>query len=183
VVEKSTMISDTYTIETIRLVLRLIKKPDLNAVFDTMNSQRTAEIISFLTWPMTIEQAENWCQRSMSGLANKSDFMFIARKKNNHLPTGCISIHLQKEPSTGEVGYWVSEKQQGIGIASEMLQAVIEFAFTQLKLTKLIATAAHVNIPSQKMLLKYGFRVIGEKNLNTAKGTTLSCKLFELTRP
>ena len=114
-------------IEIDRFKLSPIQEADIEAVFETMNSRGTADIISFLKWPMNLEQAASWCRRSEKGLNEQREFLFLARSKLDATPVGCISIHISSDLRTGEVGYWVSENWQGRGCASEMLKIDIGF--------------------------------------------------------
>lgn len=166
--------------ETKRFNISLIQLEDLSEVFETMNSQKTAETISFLQHPMTITQAEKWCQKALQGYNTQTDYLFLVRDQKTASPVGCICLLRAKENDVMEVGYWVTESWQGKGCASEMLQAMINVAFEEFGSTKLIATAAFDNPTSLRVLQKQGFQIIGSKELPTAKGTQLVCHLLEL---
>lgn len=171
--------SNAIIVESTRFRLTLIREADVEAVFTTMNCRKTADIISFLQWPMTLEQAANWCKKSEKGIAEQNEFLFLAKDKTDSAPVGCISLH-HGEEQTSEVGYWITENWQGCGCASELLQTVIDFAFKQRHLSKLVAAAALQNIVSLRVLQKNGFSIIGQKFLPTAKGTILTCHALEL---
>lgn len=175
-------ITQSFIKETERFIISLIQPKDLSLVFETMNSKKTAEIISFLQWPMTLSQAENWCKKALNGLKSQTEFLFLVRDRNDAPPVGCICLLKTKEPDALEVGYWVTENQQGKGCASEMLNAMIEVAFEVCGVNKLIATAAIGNHGSLKVLEKNGFKIIGMKELATVKGTALLCHLLELNK-
>lgn len=175
-------LNKSYIIETERLKLSLIQQNDLDAVFETMNSKKTADIISFLNWPMTKQQAALWCDRSVKGFEKQTDFLFLARDKNNISPIGCICLLLSEDKHEGEIGYWVTEKSQGLGFATEMLKAIVDLAFNTLCLKTVLATAAIENPESLRVLEKQGFRIIGFKDLPTAKGTILKCHLLSKVR-
>lgn len=179
---KDKKISQSFSIETERLKISLIRSEDVSLVFETMNSQKTAEIISFLKWPMTLSQAASWCERAVKGFEAQTDFLFLVRNKKDSFPVGCICLLKKEEPHVMEVGYWVTEHWQGKGCASEMLKAMINVAFEVCGATKLIATAATGNPASLKVLENQGFRIIGKKELPTVKGTTLICHLLELQK-
>lgn len=173
-------ISQSFIKKTERFIISLIQSEDLPLVFETMNSQKTAEIISFLQWPMTLSQAEKWCQKAINGYKTQTDFLFLVRDQKKTSPVGCICLLRAKETDAMEVGYWVTETWQGKGCATEMLQAMIEVAFEEFGTTKLIATAAKGNPASLRVLEKQGFQIIGVKELSTAKGVPLMCHLLEL---
>jgi RimJ/RimL family protein N-acetyltransferase len=176
----SKTITQSFIKETERFIISLIQLEDLSLVFETMNSQKTADIISFLQWPLTLSQAENWCKKAIAGLKSQTEFLFLVRDRNDASPVGCICLLKTKKSDVMEVGYWVTETKQGKGCASEMLNAMIEVAFEICGATKLIATAAIGNPASLKVLEKQGFQIIGIKELPTAKGKPLVCHLLEL---
>ena len=173
------LIAPTFTKETARFFITLIRLEDVDLVFDTMNCKNTAETISFLLWPMTHSQAEKWCQKAVQGQKSQNEFLFLVRDRISTSPVGCICLLKAKEPNTWEIGYWVTENWQGKGCASEMLKAIMEVAFEICGATKLVATAAVGNLASIKVLEKQGFALIGKKELPTAKGKSLICHLFE----
>ena len=60
-----------------------------------------------------------------------------------------------------EIAYWVGVENQGRGLASEATSAVIEHAFTQMKLHRLVISHAHDNPESGRIPKKLGFRLVG----------------------
>ena len=69
-----------------------------------------------------------------------------------------------QEPYTAEVGlYWaVSPAHQRRGYATEAARAMIEYAFRELRLKRILATTTHDNLASQGVMRKLGMRL--EKN-------------------
>ena len=63
--------------------------------------------------------------------------------------------------ATPEVGlFWaIDPEQQRQGYASEAARALIEHAFTQLRLKRIIATTEHDNLASQAVMRKLGMRL------------------------
>jgi ribosomal-protein-alanine N-acetyltransferase len=172
----------TLTLETERFTLSPLKKEDEDAVFVTMNCPTTAHIISFLKWPMTLDQASALCSKSVTGFAWKRGFICLARNKEDSSPVGCIGLGLaDNDCKAAEVGYWVTENWQQRGCATEMLKAVIDFAFKPpCNLSRLTGVVAYENHISKRVLEKQGFQIVGSKVLRTAKGTNLSCHVYEL---
>ena len=172
-------------LETQSLNLSIINQDDLNDVFDTMNDKNTAEIVSFMSWPMTIEQAQDWRNEAQEGYKNKTDFLYIARDKENNAAMGCIGLHdIRKDnKNSAEVGYWLSANAQGNGYATEMLNGIIDLAFDNLKLASLCATVAPHNEKSQNLLEKRGFKLIGETIIPVAGDKMPNRNVFELKNP
>ena len=70
-----------------------------------------------------------------------------------------------KRPSgfaTPEVGlFWVIDpEQQRRGYATEAAQAMVQHAFTHLRLKRIIATTEYTNIASQGVMRRLGMRVL-----------------------
>lgn len=145
-----------------RLKLSLIKMADRDDVFATMNCEDTAMIISFMTWPMTMKQAENWARKAEEGAQNQTDLLYIARGRENGAPVGCIGLHRIKEENknSAEVGYWLNPAFQGKGYAREMIEAMLDLAFNRLELDSVWATAIPTNVKSHKVLNRQGFQIV-----------------------
>ena len=174
------MIDQDFEIKTDRFVLRIIRVHDVENVFETMNSKNTANIVSFLEWPMTKVQAQKWCDKSVDGIKNQTEYLFIAQ--NGSLNIGCAGVHLQDHGNVAEIGYWVTESCQGKGHATEMAKATVKFAFDDLRAAKLFATADHRNSGSFRVLEKAGFLHAGNKDVALPDGSIRISKLYELSK-
>ena len=62
-----------------------------------------------------------------------------------------------------EIAYFISQEFSNKGYISEASKAMIEWAFTNLKLNYLIAIVEHDNIPSQRVVEKCGFTKLNTK--------------------
>lgn len=157
-------------IKTDRLKLSIITMDNLDAVYKTMNYKKTADMIHFFQWPMTHEQARKWCERSVAGYKNKTEYHFIASLKNQ--PVGCMGLLLDGDnPGSAEIGCWIDEELQKQGFASELLQAGIRYGSQELGIQNIHATAAVDNEASQNMLRKNGFQEQSEIDIPLADGS------------
>lgn len=168
-------------IETNRLTLRALTNKDAEAVFQTLNYKQTAENIVFLSWPMTIEQAKQWCQRAEDGFRQNNEHIFLGSIKDNLEPIGCIGLHFHSDhKDTAETGYWIDEKHQGKGFAHEMLQAMINHAAQKHHISKLTATTSMDNDGSQALLKKVGFIENSQTKIKTSSGSVRTSRAFFL---
>ena len=82
----------------------------------------------------------------------------------NNTPIGSIGLLLQGESNLpigeneAEIGYWLGEDFWGKGYVTEAALRVLQYAFDELHLTQLWASAYKENIASQRVLEKCGFR-------------------------
>ncbi|MHA7984987.1 GNAT family N-acetyltransferase [Rathayibacter sp. CAU 1779] len=59
------------------------------------------------------------------------------------------------------MGYWLSEHQTGKGLATQAVQAAVEWAFEELELHRVQAETLAANTASQKVLVRAGFERYG----------------------
>ena len=77
---------------------------------------------------------------------------------------GLMSLHNWSQyHRRAEVGYDLNRDYWGQGIASEALQAVIHFGFTELNLNHIHASTIATNTPSVRLLEKVGFQLEGTR--------------------
>lgn len=106
----------------------------------------------------TIDTQYKKILESMHLMKSKREFSFGIYSKNTHELIGHISLYAIKRLPylSGFVGYSMDEKWIGKGIASEALQLVLKFAFTEVKLHRVEAYVSPKNIASIKVLEKSG---------------------------
>jgi RimJ/RimL family protein N-acetyltransferase len=63
------------------------------------------------------------------------------------------------EPRHAEIGFTLARQQQGRGIMREALEALLNHAFTQLDVHRVIANTDARNLASQTLLTRLGFRL------------------------
>jgi [ribosomal protein S5]-alanine N-acetyltransferase len=62
---------------------------------------------------------------------------------------------------SGNLGYWIAEPLAGRGLTTRAVSAVVAIAFGDLGLHRLEAATLVHNVPSQRVLEKNGFELIG----------------------
>ena len=142
--------------ETPRLLVRQYSIDDAEN-FYLLNSN--PDVIKYIRPAKTKEEAFQFLQEN---IAYYKEFPVYGRwallEKSNVLFIGSFMIR----PSTAiageiELGYSFFKEHWGNGYASESVKGGLEYAFTQLKLSSVIAITQVENIASQKVLLKSGF--------------------------
>lgn len=84
----------------------------------------------------------------------------FAIMEGGHL-VGACGLHEIVPGETAEVGYWVGRPHWGRGIATFATGMLLEFAFRNLRLPRVIARTLERNHRSRRVLEKSGFAVIG----------------------
>jgi len=84
---------------------------------------------------------------------NNTFWVWAIDKKENDTFVGTCAIIIG-EDGKGEIGYRFLEKYWGNGFATEILQPLIDYGFSKLKIPTIFATVDKLNIASVKMLEK-----------------------------
>lgn len=147
-----------YQIITPKLSLRLINSEDsekLNACIK--HSPSLHQWIDWCHADFSIDDAEkfilatrlNWVKSEAYG------FGVFCRHSDNLL--GMVAINeLYHTFNMASIGYWIADEYQGQGFATAAVNALIEFCFAQLKLTRIEVVCDPENQASQKLIEKCG---------------------------
>ncbi|MFN2532377.1 MAG: GNAT family N-acetyltransferase [Pyrinomonadaceae bacterium] len=94
---------------------------------------------------------------------------------------GLVRNHRALIYNKAEIAYWLSRKYQRQGIMTEAGRAVLQFAFADLKLHKVVVSHFSTNEASEKLIKRLGFRYVGEQLQEFQKdGAWHDHKLYEL---
>ena len=105
----------------------------------------------------TLKDAESWfdsCDHNLeAGTAYDVGTFAVDGKQ---LLGGIAINQLNRRQNFGNIGYWVRQSYQRQGIATRAVQSIAEYAFGQLKLTRLEIVAPEHNAPSRRVAEKVG---------------------------
>ncbi len=149
-------------LQTQRLILRNWKESDFSPFCDmcadpevmkyfpsTLNRDESLSLA--LTIKSLIED-RGWGAWAVE-IPNKCDFI------------GFVGLHIPKDnlpfSPCVEVAWRLAKSHWGNGYATEAAMAAINFGFSELKLTEIVAFTAAINIPSVKVMEKIGMRNTG----------------------
>jgi RimJ/RimL family protein N-acetyltransferase len=76
---------------------------------------------------------------------------------------GVVGLHPEHETDAAELGYWLSPRHWGVGIATEAGKAVLHFGFETLGLSQITSGYFEDNPASGRVLEKLGFVAIGQE--------------------
>ncbi|MFA6941168.1 MAG: GNAT family protein [Clostridiaceae bacterium] len=108
---------------------------------------------------------EEYKDKTLNSIKEGKDKLFILVNKTEiNLPLGRIKLFDYNPRNLScEFGYYLPEKNRGMGIGSIMINLFLAESFKDesLNLNKIYATTASNNIPSIKVLEKAGFKLEG----------------------
>ena len=142
-------------LETERLVLRAPRLEDAEAIARLASDRRIAENTTRIPHPYRLADAEAFITH-----ANNADGELALLITVDDEPIGACGL-AQLEGPAPDLGYWLGAPYWGSGYATEAARALIDHAFTALRLEALQAGARVTNPASRRVLEKCGFQWTG----------------------
>lgn len=143
------------------ITLREINKKDATSIYQYAKDKDICKWTN-MPYPYKRKYASEFIKKTKIGLKKKTGYELGIELNETKEIIGMIGLmNKDKKSKNAELGYWVAQKYQKQGIATEATKLIIHFAFKQLKLEKIYAKVYHPNLPSQKLLLKKGFKLEG----------------------
>jgi [ribosomal protein S5]-alanine N-acetyltransferase len=139
-----------FEITTPRLLIRPLRIEEAAAI-NNLITEKISMWTAPIPWPHNLEHAEWWINNSPE------------EKRLGIYRDGTL-IGTTSMPSTDgeEVGFWINEKYEGHGYATEAAAAIIDYSFS-IKNLKLLDSFVHRdNLGSRRVHEKLGFKLIGE---------------------
>jgi [ribosomal protein S5]-alanine N-acetyltransferase len=150
-------------IETGRLTISPIKEIDYEDICEYGCDEEAGQYMIY--WPKTKEEIRtfiNDCISSMS-LESPTWYEFVIRLKTTSKVIGNISLIIKD--SEGEIGWISNNKYWNNGYMSEGVNAIINYAFNNLDICKIIATCTDKNVGSYRVMEKCNMKISNlEKN-------------------
>lgn len=144
-------------ITTERLLLRKISPETFEYVYDNYSNE---QLIDFLGLENEDQLAveRNKFEKGFTTF-NKSFLYFQLLDKSNQKIIGWCGYHTwYLDHFRAEIGYGLfDESQKNNGIMTEAMKAILEYGFHQMNLNRIEAFIGTYNIPSLKLVGKFGF--------------------------
>lgn len=146
------------TLFTERLFLRPISLSDVEAVFAYRSN---AEVNRYQGWiPEVLTDVDSFIRNRVSPEFGVPDtwFQFVIILKENSELIGDLGVHFHAEDNSQvELGITLSARHQQKGFASEAVQSVIRFLFSDCAKEKITASIDPRNMASIRLFERLGF--------------------------
>lgn len=145
--------------ETERLFLRRLKDYDVDEIFKMRSDKET---MRFIREPQTkLEESLNWIEMiSAKWDTENIGFCGVIEKSSKNF-VGWCGLWRLKETDEIEVGYAINKDFWGKGYATEAANRILQYAFEELNLEKVVAVAFPENQPSQNVMKRLGMKCFG----------------------
>ncbi len=143
-------------IETTRLLLRQLKRSDLDALAQIYQEQdviryrlHSAPASRKQTLQLLQQMLTHWEQYRFGRWA------WIEKATRSLIGHGGLE---RLDESSVEVNYLVAKSFWGRGLATEAAQSILNYGFEELNLERLVAIAHPANVPSRRVMEKLGMK-------------------------
>lgn len=157
------------TITTARLLLRPLAPQDKAALVRELNDLEISRWAARIPYPYGPEDADDFLRNTPEADDN---VLRLAITQEGAL-IGVIGLE------RGEIGYWIASGHWGKGLATEAARAMTDHGFGRMGLTEIVASYQTGNAASRKILLKLGFREMGEGE-SFCRATGLQTRIVNL---
>ncbi len=141
-------------LKTERLIIRPMIMDDIESVHAYLNDEQTMRF--FVEGTYSIKKVKEVIEKNQKDNNKYS----ILLKDTNEL-IGHISFHPWGMRKTYEIGWVFNKLYYNKGYATEAAKAVLQYAFTNLKAHRVIATCQPENIASKRIMEKLNMRLEG----------------------
>src|SRR5271157_3472112 len=122
--------------------------------------------------PEPIDARIAWLRKCRADFDLDKDFVFSIFDLEEAEVLGGTGLHTRQGPDVREIGYWIQEKYQGKGLATEVAAALTKVAFVVDKVKRVHIHCSVDNIRSARIPEKLGFQMEGvlRKRMPTSTG-------------
>jgi ribosomal-protein-alanine N-acetyltransferase len=169
-------------IETKRTVLRKMNAGDAKEMFEYSSNR---EVTKYLSYDHTnIEDAEKYIQNKVAKYALGECMIWgIEFKENKKYIGACGFTDWNTEDKSAEVAYTLNEDYWGKGIASEIVDELLEFGFSKMDLNRIEARCWSENDKSTRVMEKNNMTYEGLlREQVIMKGKHRDLKMYSILR-
>lgn len=154
-----------------KIVLRAISMEDANLLMELINDAETEKMLGGSSFPVSIEGQEKW----IAAQTGRTDVLrcIVALKENDagigtvilsdiDTKNGVAQVHIKMDKQRG----------RGKGYGTDALNAIVKYAFDEMRLNCIYADVLEYNKVSQKLFEKCGFHRDGVLRSRVFKGGT-----------
>lgn len=167
-------------IATERLILRPLAPRDRARLIKLANNFRVSKNLGTMPYPYTEAAADEWLGKQAELWAGGKTVALAITIDDELIGGTGVGV---RDSHDWELGYWLGEPFWNRGYASEAAAALRDYAFSGLKLERVVAGHFADNHASGRVLTKLGFRYTAEKPRHClAQGANVRCLEMELPR-
>lgn len=141
-------------IETNRCKLNILKDSDYEKIKELYINE---DVRKFLGGIVSTESFNSRFSNML--ICDEDSFYWVVRLKDNNQAIGLVSLDKHHDGLSTEISYQFIPQYWGYGYAEEVIRKIIEYAFNELSIDKIIAETQCENKVSCKLLEKVGMEL------------------------
>lgn len=145
-------------IETDRFLLREIREHDYEDILEIYSD---AEVLAYqnMVAMKSLEEAQNYIKCISDGYKDRRFVRWCIVRKEDSKLIGLVALHhIENENFKTSIGYILNKRYWNQKIMSEVLNAIIDYVFNELKLNRIEADIHPENVASIRLCEKFGFK-------------------------
>lgn len=159
-------------IVTDRLILRPTSFADIDPIFAQFNERVTRYM--FPSPARSSVETASFIADSIQGMINRTNLQItILRTDREDQFAGCAGLH-HPDSRTPEVGIWLAEDSQGVGLGLEAVEAICGWAAEEVECDYIVYPVDRANAPSRNIPESLGAEVEDEYDQVTPDGRILN---------
>lgn len=167
-----------------QITLELLDTTHTQPIFELVSENRNY-LREWLPWVDNMQSAEfihNFIKGSIQRNKDESEFAFVVKYNKNIV--GRIGIYkIDKQNKIGEIGYWIDQKLQGLGIVVKSCKTLINFCFDILHLNRIELRCGTGNKKSQSVPEKLNFHFEGVlRQAELVRGKFIDLNIYSLIK-
>ncbi|MCM3617713.1 GNAT family N-acetyltransferase [Sutcliffiella horikoshii] len=149
-------------LETERLILREVATEDAIDMFEYLSDKDVVTHMGLEPYKSSKDVLNEEIKWYKSIVEEGTGIRWVITKKESSVVIGsCGFLNMSPKHHRAEIGFELHKEYWGQGIASEAVEAVIDYGYENLNLERIEAIVDPPNFPSQKLMEKQGFRKEG----------------------
>lgn len=146
-----------------RVRLRGIEPDDAGVFFGWNQDSDRSRHLDFLWPPTSMAQVQAWVEAQSRKKMEGDTYLWVIETLD-HTPVGSIDTHdVNSHAGTFSYAIAIDEAQRGKGYASEAIQLVLRYYFTELRYQKVWVGVHENNEPSLRLHENLGFQLEGRR--------------------
>ena len=170
---------DQPILKTSRLLLRPFSYSDKFAVKHLAGNKNVSDTTLTIPYPYTLVMAEEWLSTHESDRISESRVTYAVVRKNKNELLGSISL-VEINGSSAKLGYWIGEPYWGNGYCTEATIAIVEFAFNDIGVKRVIAEHLTSNPASGHVMQKSGLQHVASAEMPDRNKELAKVEIYEI---
>ena len=166
---------DTPTLHTDRLILRPLTPSDAPAIQRHFNNWSIIQnLASVVPWPYPDDGAETFIKTQLSRIAAGEEIYqwVVVLRSGDGQAIGNIAFRPRAADPKGNRGFWLAEPYWNLGLMTEAIASVNDFAFSTLGIESFHVCNVVSNVASRRVKQKTGAVFVGTIELPHHNGLT-----------